>query len=285
MGDYANFYNSKDNDRIYDADSFAEWLRPFFVNGVFEGELQVTANDDMTVTVQTGNGYINGKMRYFGQATTLDIEAANASLSRIDSIVLRRDDANRNFILAVVKGGASSEPVAPTPTRENGVYELVLAHVAVAAAAIKITQADITDTRTDTDLCGYVTSTVKSIDYSQFAAAFQDYYTNFVNGNQADFAAWKDAIEKSMQTWFSTNQGDFDTWFASIKDKLGTDVAGSLQLQIDRLSASLPAGFDTAHGFSWFDGYVYFILKDDEGNEVLDDEGNNIITEKHLIYE
>jgi len=88
-----------------------------------------------------------------------------------------------------------------------------------------------------------------------------------------------------MQTWFSTNQGDFDTWFASIKDKLGTDVAGSLQLQIDRLSASLPAGFDTAHGFSWFDGYVYFILKDDEGNEVLDDEGNNIITEKHLIYE
>ena len=35
MGTYANFYNSDNGDRVYDADSFSEWLRPFFKTGVF----------------------------------------------------------------------------------------------------------------------------------------------------------------------------------------------------------------------------------------------------------
>ena len=55
MGAHANFYNSSNGDRVYDASSFEEWLKPFFKSGVFNGELQVTANNNMTVTVATGN--------------------------------------------------------------------------------------------------------------------------------------------------------------------------------------------------------------------------------------
>jgi hypothetical protein len=30
MGQYANFYNSRNGDRVYNADSMSEWLLPFF---------------------------------------------------------------------------------------------------------------------------------------------------------------------------------------------------------------------------------------------------------------
>ena len=57
MSEYAMFYNSVEGDRVYDADDMTDWLKPFFVTGVFNGQMQVTANDDMTVTV--ANGYVN----------------------------------------------------------------------------------------------------------------------------------------------------------------------------------------------------------------------------------
>lgn len=88
---YDYFWNSK-KDRYYDADSMGDWLRPFFKNGVFQGELQVTANNDMSVTVAAGYGYINGKHRHFLTPTTLDLETASGTLHRIDNVILRRDD-------------------------------------------------------------------------------------------------------------------------------------------------------------------------------------------------
>jgi len=36
---YGLFFNSENGDRVYDADSFSEWLKPFFKNGVFLGGL------------------------------------------------------------------------------------------------------------------------------------------------------------------------------------------------------------------------------------------------------
>ena len=65
MGTYANFYNSDNGDRVYDADSFSEWLRPFFKTGVFNGELQVMASSGMEVIVDTGNAFIEGKLKKF----------------------------------------------------------------------------------------------------------------------------------------------------------------------------------------------------------------------------
>ncbi|WP_102343758.1 hypothetical protein [Galactobacillus timonensis] len=249
---YGLFWNSVDSDRLYDADSFAEWLRKFFTTGVFDGELQVTSAGGMDVSVSSGYANIDGKVRFFDSATRLTLATAGATYPRIDTIVVERNDTDRKITIKAITGTYSASPTATAPVRANNIYQIVLAQIYVAAGATAITQAAITDTRKDTSLCGIVAATIKNPDFGQ---------------------------------WYAQNEAQFTEWFNAIKDKLGTDVAGSLQLQIDRLSASLPAGFDTAHGFSWFDGYVYFILKDDEGNEVLDDEGNNIITEKHLIYE
>ena len=86
-----------------------------------------------------------------------------------------------------------------------------MAQIYVAAGATKITQANITDTRSNNSVCGIVTGTVKEMDYSQFASQFNGYYEGFKQSNKADF----------------------DTWFNQMKNQLTTDAAGNLQNEID----------------------------------------------------
>ena len=207
MGTYANFYNSDNGDRVYDADSFSEWLRPFFKTGVFNGELQVLASSGMEVIVDTGNAFIEGKLKKFDSQTTLTVEQASANSTRIDSVICRRNDTDRDFTLMIVKGTT----VAPLPVRENGIYDIVLAHITVPASAVEIKQENITDTRMNADICGWVVSNVEEVDFDQVTAQWTDYIANF----EAD----------ELQA--------FNEWFDTIKGQLSTDQAGSLQLQID----------------------------------------------------
>lgn len=213
MGTYANFYNSDNNDRVYDADSFSEWLRPFFKNGVFNGELQVVADSGMNVKVRTGNAYIDGKMKNFEYETTLTLEKASANSTRIDSVVVRRNDTERDFSILVVKGSTS----APDPVRQEGIYDLVLAHITVEASVTEIKQANITDTRMNADLCGWVVTNIDEIDFSQITSQWSDYIANFE--------------AEQLQA--------FQTWFDTIKGQLGSDVAGSLQTQINNINSDL----------------------------------------------
>lgn len=217
MGEYANFYNSTNGDRVYDADSFEEWLKPFFTTGVFNGGLQVNANvpNDMTIKVTSGYVNINGKTKFYDAPSVFTIEAAHATLKRIDNVILRRDDVNRDFTMFIQKGTFSETPSAPTITRANGLYDLVLAEVYVNNAAVVIRQENILDKRADLDLCGWVVSTVNEIDLSQITAQWLDYVTNFKNEQEADF----------------------DTWFNAMKNQLTTDAAGNLQNQITQINS------------------------------------------------
>lgn len=213
MGTYANFYNSDNNDRVYDANSFSEWLKPFFKNGVFNGELQVVADTGMNVKVRTGNAYIDGKMKNFENETTLTLEKASANSTRIDSVVVRRNDTGRDFSILVVKGSAS----APDPVRQEGIYDLVLAQITVGASVTEIKQANITDTRMNADLCGWVVTNIDEIDFSQITSQWSDYIANFE--------------AEQLQA--------FQTWFDTIKGQLGSDVAGSLQTQINNINTDV----------------------------------------------
>ena len=224
--DYGFFFNSEDNDRLYDADSFSDWLKKFFTTGVFEGDLMVSANDNMTVTVSTGYANTEGKVRLFDAATTLVIETADATYNRIDTIVVERNDTNREITLKVVKGGLASEPTPVAPVRENGIYQLVLAEVYVAAGATSITQSVITDKRTDTTVCGLVITPVDTFDFDQFKVQFDAYLAEFKATRAASFVSWE-----LMQ------EAAFEAWFQEMKDQLSEDAAGHLQNEIDELKA------------------------------------------------
>ena len=225
MSNYAMFYNSENGDRVYDADSFSDWLKKFFTTGVFEGDCQVTALGDMVVNLAPGYANIMGKVKEL-ENQTFTLEPADGSYPRIDTIVIERNDTDRDITAKVVTGQLSGNTPAPTPrVWENGVYQLVVAEVYVAAGATEVTQADITDKRSDPDVCGIVAGTVTEMDFSQFTAQFESYFEQFK----------------------ASNLEEFDEWFEMIKGQLSEDAAGHLQNEINDINAKIPSGASSSN--------------------------------------
>lgn len=238
-----DYFWDSDNDRYYNANSMSDWLLPFFQNGVFNGQMQVTANNDMSVTVAAGYGYINGKHRHFVTATKIDLETASGTLHRIDNVVIRRNDTNRAITLEIVKGGNSSNPVAPALTRTGTIYELKLAEIYIAAGTVAITQAEITDTRMNAAVCGWVCATVKQIDFTQIQAQFDAYFTAYKKNisdqyqvflqnmkeyrdqGEAALALMKQTFEQYAadqeqlyETWIQNQESNFEEWSGGQQD-------------------------------------------------------------------
>lgn len=102
----------------------------------------------LTVKVPAGDVFIRG---HYGRSTSQDTLTIvpGESQARIDAIVARLDPALNTITSAVVKGTAGTTPVAPTLQKTDaGVYELLLATVAVGANASTITAANVVDKRT-----------------------------------------------------------------------------------------------------------------------------------------
>lgn len=257
-------------DRVYLAAQFAAYFASFIGNGVYaehSNQLQVVAmpTPQMQVGVEKGQGWINGYWYENTDTMHLPIEVADGVLNRIDSIVLRLGFAERNMWLMVKKGTPAVSPIAPEVTRTADYYDLQLATVSIPASSIRITQAQIQDTRMNQDVCGWVTGVVKQLDtttlFNQFETYFQEFKENnqadyeewtetqkqawlsWVSGQETDFTDWTDEQKEEYETWYATHinqwQSDFDTWFENIKDQLGEDAAGNLQNQIDEHEARL----------------------------------------------
>ena len=179
----SGFFNSVNSDRKYDAGKFAEYFASFIGNGVFPNPatgLQAASNNDMTVTVQAGKAWINGYILINDDDYVLTLDAADGMLNRIDRIVARYDTADREIRLEVKKGTFASSPVAPALQRDADAYELGLADVYIAAGAVSISQANITDLRMNSSYCGIVKGTVDQIDttnlFAQYQAAFEGWF-------------------------------------------------------------------------------------------------------------
>jgi hypothetical protein len=123
-------------------------------------ELAVTESSPAAQTVRVGLGIAIVKGYYFevySTAETLAIAAANATNPRIDRVVIRRDLANRQIVLAVLTGTPAASPSAPALTQiSGGVWEHSLAQISVPAASASVINARITDQRT------YATSNIGS---------------------------------------------------------------------------------------------------------------------------
>ena len=144
-------------DRAANAENLAAYLAGFFSDGVIMDEdtaLQVKVDSGMRLQILAGTGVINGKTILNTTAASITIEAASATLKRIDRVIFRLDENNRLMEFDVLKGTAASTPTAPALTRSGGIYEVCLAEVLVPAGATSILASYITDTRADKKLCG-----------------------------------------------------------------------------------------------------------------------------------
>lgn len=204
--------------RAYSSDVLAKILSMYFKNGIFsndESSLQVMESTGMTIDVQPGSANINGRQFYEESTRTLTIQAANATLDRIDTVVLRLNLALEALTvdLYVVQGTPAATPTEPSLTRNASVYEVGLANLFIAKASTSIPQYRITDTRLNSERCGVVASIVGDTDTSA-------YY--------AQLAAVVVQAQAELSAALTTQQDSFDQWFATVQQTLGEDVAGNL---------------------------------------------------------
>lgn len=257
-------------DRVYLASSFAAYFSSFIGNGVFakkSDKLQVISMDvpSMQISVLPGQGFINGYWYENEDDLYLPIDVADGVLNRIDSVVLRFGSAERAVWLAIKKGTPAITPVSPQVTRNADYYELQLATINIAAGSINITQAKITDTRMDANVCGWVTGVVDQVDtttlFAQFETYFQEFkdtyelehntwttqqksaYIAWITGQEADMENWTEEQKDEYNLWYNSNttlwQTQFNTWFDNVKNQLSQDAAGNLQNQCTELDQRL----------------------------------------------
>ena len=259
-------------DRAETSDLFRLLFSKLVSNGVLASPsdcFQVVAAEGLNVTVRPGFGMINGAFAYDEAENTLTLEKAPAQYSRIDRIVLRCNYADRLCELVVKTGTVANNPVAPKIVQPaaGDYYELGLATVTVGANVTAVTQANITDTRMDSTVCGFITQLIDHLDTSVFFAQLDQFYTEFVSKTEADYrlsreeylAMCKDIVD-TLNTFEKTAESDFDTWFDTIKGKLAGDIAGALQIQIDNLTQTV---FLNRYGLC---SKVTTINKDAQGN-------------------
>lgn len=177
-GFFNALYNNGVYDRKYNANDYCDNLAVVISNGVLRSindDLKVTASG-MQTTVAAGRAWINGHYYYNDAPHTFAAVSAPTGGSRYDRIFLRlnTDISVRSIELVYRQGTAADTPTKPAPVREGNIYELCLADIFIGTNATSVT---ITDTRADTNLCGWVFSSAG--DNSHFTTLDNAFYEWF----------------------------------------------------------------------------------------------------------
>jgi hypothetical protein len=136
--------------QIATEDQWSSMFRMAQVDGVYalseaDTNLRVTASNASTLAVSAGEAWIQGT--YFASDATLNVSVptnSGGTSARKDLVVLRRDPANDVVSIQYRTGGTSF----PTLMQAlNGIWEIPLANVTVAAGASVVPPSGVVDTR------------------------------------------------------------------------------------------------------------------------------------------
>ncbi len=207
-------------DREYIADDFARYFRAFITSGIIADggniaeSLQMVANDDMTTTLKKGNLMIDGYRYELMEDMIFHHTAADGVLDRIDRISITLDAAEREIHAIVREGEYSYKPVAPQCRRNSEHLDYVVADVRVVAGSIKIVQANITDTRLSTELCG-IAFPFWELDTQPFFAQLNSFYNEFVaksDHSYQQFRGWQQDKKEEVEAWQAEEEKQTDDW-------------------------------------------------------------------------
>ncbi len=208
-------YGTPVYDRPNNAEQLRETFASFLSNGIVptrknnmaaELGFMVSQKSGMQVTVHSGMCWINGACGWSKTDMELTLDSGG-DYDRRDLIVLRLDlrrDA-RNIDVFVRKGSVGTDPVAPVLQRDTAVHELCLAEIFIPAHSSVIMNANISDTRMNTDLCGFVAGILTKIDTEPLYRQIQSDLLSFRETEQADFLEWYDGIKNILDESTANN--------------------------------------------------------------------------------
>lgn len=200
------FFNSLNGDRKYNSDQISEYFDGMISDGVFANvgdALQVKAGTGMEVWVQSGRAFINSRWLKNDAVYNITLNPCHVTLNRYTAIVIRLDVSARTINIVAIDGENATTPIKPSMTNSATIKELCLAYIYVGAGVTAITQANIEDTRANTDICGWVTGIVKQVDTSELFLQWQTAYEQYF----ADMEAWRTEQKALFDEWFATLTG------------------------------------------------------------------------------
>lgn len=140
-------------DSVYTSEQFSQAFQAVFGDGVcqFGQQFALTAVENFTVTIGTGFALTAGRWLENDEPLPLTLPTAGNYADRYDAVTVRADYGERKVFLEIM------EDVDPAlPPRNGKEYALFLYLIRVRRGATVLTDADITDTRSDPALCGYI---------------------------------------------------------------------------------------------------------------------------------
>lgn len=157
------FFDSTETEqRIYYAQDFAKVHAQMVGNGVSNSptlrNLDVQPMVNMQVLLGSGYMFINGFMYENTSSLTLEADPADATVNRIDRVVIRFDNnpTERRIYAYIKRGLPATSPVPPNLERTQTIYEMSVAQLYITAGKSFIAAADILDERPYDSVCGYI---------------------------------------------------------------------------------------------------------------------------------
>ena len=252
----SGFFNSLNGDRKYNAAQMSAIFDGLIIDGVFASigtAFAVKAAGGLTVNVGVGKAWFDHTWTVNDSILPMTAPEAEVLLDRIDAVVLEVNgmESVRENTIKFVKGNPSSAPSRPTLTNEENVHQYPLCYIYRKYGTAVINQADITP-MVGTESTPFVTGILQTISLDELLGKWQDELDRFTDARsqevddwiareESDFTAWFNKMKADLQQeqtvldqWIASEQADFLAWYNQMKDQLSGDVAGNLQLEIDK---------------------------------------------------
>lgn len=252
----SGFFNSLNGDRKYNAAQMSAIFDGLIIDGVFASigtAFAVKAAGGLTVNVGIGKAWFDHTWTVNDSILPMTAPEAEVLLDRIDAVVLEVNgmESVRENTIKFVKGNPSSAPSRPTLTNEGNVHQYPLCYIYRKYGTAVINQADITP-MVGTESTPFVTGILQTISLDELLGKWQDELDRFTDARsqevddwiaqeESDFTAWFNKMKADLQQeqtvldqWIASEQADFLAWYNQMKDQLSGDVAGNLQLEIDK---------------------------------------------------
>ena len=252
----SGFFNSLNGDRKYNAAQMSAIFDGLIIDGVFASigtAFAVKAAGGLTVNVGIGKAWFDHTWTVNDSILPMTVPEAEVLLDRIDAVVLEVNgtESVRENTIKFVKGNPSSAPSRPTLTNEGNVHQYPLCYIYRKYGTAVINQADITP-MVGTESTPFVTGILQTISLDELLGKWQDELDRFTDARsqevddwiaqeESDFTTWFDKMKADLQQeqnvldqWIASEQADFLAWYNQMKDQLSGDVAGNLQLEIDK---------------------------------------------------
>lgn len=163
-----------------------------------------TAGSGLNIEIDPGFAMVKGHFCYDNEVSFLTIEEAPRQYNRIDRVVVRCNYLDRLVEIIIKTGEEASNPVPPVLIRPaaGDYFELCLADIRLSTGQKTIMQSNITDTRADSSVCGYITQLIDHLDTAVFFEQLNAFYKEFVDKSNTSYEEFCQMAQKTYDEFF-----------------------------------------------------------------------------------